>query len=249
MIDLINQKHCAEDIIKKRAKISRQLMRDSENIRSEVITAISPLDLKLMFDLYDAFFFGGWFKGSYRGNLKFSLSRRMTRSAGLTICPKNIAELKPEELALEIRIGVDFLFNYGALEGPIPVNGIDTSNSLQALQLVFEHELCHVIEYICFQASKCSGDRFMTIANNIFGHTARYHNLPSYRQIAHQKLMLNIGDTVSFTFKGKKLKGILNSINKRATILVPDKKGCFVDKQGNRYSKYYVPLKILEPAD
>jgi hypothetical protein len=249
MIDLITKKNSAEDIIKKRAKIACHLMRESKNIRSEVITTISPLDLKLMFDLYDAFFFGGWFKDSYQGKLKLSLSRRMTKSAGATICPKNIAEINPEDLVLEIRIGVDFLFNYGMLEGPIPVNGINTSNSLQALQLVFEHELCHVIEYICFHASKCNGDRFKTIANNLFGHTAIHHSLPTYRQIANQKLVLNIGDTVCFTLKGKKLKGILNNITKRATVLVPNKNGCFVDKYRNRYSKYYVPLDLLEPAD
>jgi hypothetical protein len=249
MIDIINKKNSTEDIIKKRAKIANRIMRESSSIQSEVITSISSLDLKLMFELYDAFFFGGWFKDSYQGKLKLSLSKRMTKSAGATICPKNIAEINPEDLVLEIRIGVDFLFNYGMLKGPIPVNGINTSNSLQALQLVFEHELCHVIEYLCFYASKCSGDRFMTIANNLFGHTARHHNLPTYRQIAHHKLVLNIGDTVYFTFKGKKLKGILNNITKRATVLVLNKNGCFVDKQGNRYSKYYVPLELLEPGD
>lgn len=249
MIDLINQKRNAEGVIKKRSKISRLFMKESQNIQSRVITTISPLDLKLMFDLYDKFFFGNWFKNSYQGKLKFSLSRRMTKSAGSTICPKNIAGIKLEELVLEIRIGVDFLFNYDVVEGPKPVCGVNTSDSLQALQLVFEHELCHVIEYICFHSSKCSGARFRTIANNLFGHTASHHNLPTYKQIANQNFELNIGDTVFFTFKGKKLKGILNNIKKRATVLVPDKNGPFGDNQGNTYSKYYVPLKLLEPAD
>ncbi|HBG22774.1 MAG TPA: hypothetical protein DDW83_05910, partial [Peptococcaceae bacterium] len=131
--------------------------------------------------------------------------------------------------------------------GPKPVCGVDTDTSLQALQLVFEHELCHVIEYICFHKSNCSGGRFKTIANNLYGHTASHHNLPTYKQIAKQKFVLNIGDSVSLTFKGKKLKGILHNINKRATVLVSDKTGSFTDKQGKRYAKYYVPLELLEP--
>jgi hypothetical protein len=46
MINLITKKNSAEDIIKKRAKIASHfashLMRESKNIRSEVITTISP---------------------------------------------------------------------------------------------------------------------------------------------------------------------------------------------------------------
>jgi hypothetical protein len=150
MINLITKKNSAEDIIKKRAKIASHLMRESKNIQSEVITTISPLDLKLMFDLYDAFFFGGWFKDSYQGKLKLSLSRRMTKSAGATICPKNIAEINPEDLVLEIRIGVDFLFNYGMLEGPIPVNGSSVKHSLAS------SSFCRSPATICCVLTLCS---------------------------------------------------------------------------------------------
>ena len=247
MINLIKQKSNTEDIVKRRKNIARLLMKESENIKSGAISTVSTLDLRLLFALYDRIFLGDWFKKNFKGELKFSLSRRMTRSAGSTRCPKNIAELAPHELVLEIRIGVDFLFNYGLIEGPKPVCGVDTDTSLQALQLVFEHELCHVIEYICFHKSNCSGGRFKTIANNLYGHTASHHNLPTYKQIAKQKFVLNIGDSVSLTFKGKKLKGILHNINKRATVLVSDKTGSFTDKQGKRYAKYYVPLELLEP--
>ena len=249
MINLINKKHTAEDIVQRRSDISKRFIKASHNIQSGVITAILSADLVLMFVLYDQLFFDNWFKDSYKGKMKFSLSRRMTKSAGSTICPKNIAELKPEKVVLEIRIGVDFFFQYGMVEGPKPVCGVNTNNSLEALQLVFEHELCHIIEYICFGASNCRGGRFKTIANNLFAHTASHHNLPTYQQIANQKFALNIGDTVLFTFKGKQLKGVIVNITKRATIMVKDKNGLFVDKQGIRYTKYYVPLNLLEPAN
>ncbi|MDD2556214.1 MAG: hypothetical protein PHV50_01115 [Syntrophaceticus sp.] len=246
MIDLIKRKHNTEDIVKRRKKIAKHIMKDSQDIKSGTISSISTLDLELLFDLYDSFFLGDWFNRNYKGKLNFSLSRRMTRSAGSTLCSKNIAESAPQELVLEIRIGVDFLFNYGLIERVKTVCGVDTNNSLQALQLVFEHELCHVIEYICFQKSNCKGNRFKTIASNLFGHTASHHNLPTYKQIAKQKFVLNIGDSVSFTFKEERMNGILNNINKRATVLVPDKTGPYKDKLGNRYTKYYVPLELLE---
>jgi len=243
---LLTTKRHKNDIDSKRAEILRLLTLESPNIKNGVIDSISTGDLKLMFQLYDRIFFENRFKDNFKGKVRFSLSRRMTRSAGLTIFPKNIDKIKPEELVLEIRIGVDFFFHYGLLEGSKTVCGIRTNNSLEALQLVFEHELCHAIEFIHFKESNCSGDRFRTIANNLFGHTESYHKLPTHKQIANQKLGLNLGDTVSFTFEGKKLTGILYNINKRATVMVRDKNGSLADNQGNRYSKYYVPLMLLK---
>lgn len=245
MIEYINKKHNNDLIIKKRSEICDMLILESQNIKSHTISSISVTDLKLIFELYDRHFFGNWFKEKCKSRLKFSLSRRMTKSAGLTICPKNIDKIKPEELVIEIRIGVDFFFQYGLIEGSKTVCGIRTENSLQALLLVFEHEICHAIEFILYKSSKCSGSRFKTIANNIFGHTDSYHKLPTHRQIASQKFGLNIGDAVNFTFDGRKMSGFIYSINKRATVMVKDKNGNLFDRYGNRYSKYYVPINML----
>ncbi len=184
-------------------------MQSSPNINCGDIDTISTADLHLLFQLYDQIFLDNWFKTNYRGKFKFSLSRRMTRSAGQTRCPKNIGNIKPEQLTIEICIGVDFFFQYDLVEGNKAVGGITIANSLEALQLVFEHELCHAIEYICFGKSNCSADRFKSIAGNLFGHTGEFHSLPTHRRIASQKMGLKPGDTVSFSFKGNKLHGIL----------------------------------------
>ena len=103
-----------------------------------------------------------------------------------------------------------------------------------------------MIEFIHFKKSNCRGKRFKELANNLFGHTESFHKLPTYRQIANQKLGLNIGDTISFNLEGMRLMGVLYNINKRATVLVQDKNGALIDKQGVRYSKYYVPLTLIE---
>jgi hypothetical protein len=246
MLDILKTKRNKDEIDSKREEISKLLKNQSPNIKNGTISTISTADLKLLFQLYDQIFLENWFKESFKGKIKFSLSRRMTKSAGLTLCPKNIDKVKPEELVIEIRIGVDFFFQYGLVEGSKSVCGIKTSNSLEALQLVFEHELCHVMEFIHFKESNCGGERFKATASNLFGHTESYHKLPTHRQIANQKLGLNIGDTVTFNFEGKRLKGILYNINKRATVMVRNKNGPLVDDKGNRYSKYYVPLMLLE---
>lgn len=246
MLDILKTKSTSYDVKNKRQEIAKILMQQSSNINSGAITTISTADLNSLFLLYDQIFFENWFKESFKGKMKFSLSRRMTKSAGLTRCPKNVDKIKPEELTIEIRIGVDFFLQYGLVKGSKTVCGVKTNNSLEALQLVFEHELCHVIEFIHFKRSSCKGKRFKVIANNLFGHTESYHKLPTSKQIANQKLGLRIGDTVKFNYEGKKLKGIIYNINKRATVMVRNSKGPLIDNKGNRYSKYYVPLTLLE---
>ncbi|AOY74557.1 SprT-like domain-containing protein [Clostridium formicaceticum] len=242
MIPFIQYKLEGKIIKKKRDIVYKSLIEASPNINNGNIKEISETDLELLFSLYNQVFLENRLKKDFKGTFSFSLSKRMTKSAGLILYSKNINKMKSEGEKIEIRIGVDFFLQYDLLEGKKTVCGIDTKNSLEALQLVFEHEICHAIEYIYFKKSSCKGERFKTISNNLFGHTESYHQLPTYRQIANKKLGLKIGDQVSFTFQGKKVDGIIYRINKRATVMVKDKKGQFIDKEGNRYIKYYVPL-------
>lgn len=235
-----------KDINQKRDRVLDGLKNLSHNIKTDVIEKISSWDLELLFRLYDQVFFDNWFGDTYRGKLKFSLSRRMTKSAGISLCPKNIASIKPEDLILEIRIGIDFFFNYDITEGDNLVCGLKTKTATRALQLVFEHELCHLIEFIVYQNSSCRNERFKLMAKNLFGHKESHHSLPNQRAIINQKYNFQIGDRVSFILKGKETVGIVYNITKRATVMVRDKNGIMVDKKGNRYAKYYVPLALLQ---
>ena len=197
MTQILETKYSQQAIQQKRLKIYKQLMLQSANIKIGAITAISTADLYSLFELYDSVFFKNWFKESFKGLIHFSLSRRMTKSAGSTLCPKH-ANTEIQKLPVfEIRIGVDFFFNYHLAEGSKKVCGINTNSSLEALQLVFEHELCHVLEFIHFNDSNCSGERFKAIAGNLFGHTDSHHQLPTHKKIAYQKLGLKVGDPVS----------------------------------------------------
>jgi hypothetical protein len=232
-------------IQQKRAEIARRLIARSANIKDHAITCIAPADLKILFDLYNELFFKNCFLQDFRGKMKFSLSRRLTRSAGKTICPKNMGRLKPEEIVMEIRMGVDFFFDYDAVKSEKKVNGLSCRNALEAFQLVFEHELCHVIEFISFQTSNCSRARFKNIARSLFGHLTSYHQLPTRQRIVCEKLGLAIGDPVSFIDGNQRVRGVLTKINKRATVMVRDQKGNYADREGNRYRKFLVPVELL----
>lgn len=242
---ILEIKHSPGDIIRKRQEITTQLQTTFKNVAIK-IDKISTEELQLLFELYDEVFLYNWFEKHYEGKIKFSLSKRMTKSAGLTLCPKNVGRIRENDLTIEIRIGIDLFYKYDALEGIKEACGVKTESSLVAMQVVLEHELCHAIEFLCLHKSSCKGSFFKTLASNIFGHSESYHCLPTQRQIAKEKLGLSIGDTVTFEVKGKTLAGIINNINKRATVMVKDSRGGYRDSKGNRYSKYYVPLALLK---
>jgi hypothetical protein len=167
----------------KRTLIAKLFMEKSTNIKTPDIKRISAQDVELLFSLYDRVFFDLWFRDSFKGRFRFSLSKRMTKSAGMTVCPKNIMNIKPEDVVIELKIGVDIILGYGTLENSTKVGGIQTASSLEALMLVMEHEIVHVIEFITYGRSSCKGKRFKTIAGNIFGHTESTHSLPTQKEL------------------------------------------------------------------
>ena len=56
------------------------------------------------------------------------------------------------------------------------------------------------------------------------------------------------GDTVRFLHEGAWKTGIVNGINRRATVLVPVRSGILFDDD-RRYRRYYVPLELLDTAN
>lgn len=234
-----------DEILTRRNKITRKIQLYSPNIKDTAINRISTTDLQLLFDLYDELFFQKQFAHNYEGRINFSLSNRLIKTAGKTLSPKDLNGIPLKDLVLEIRIGTYFLFKYTEIEGKKNVAGIATSNALEALQLIFEHELCHVLELLVFGESNCNRERFKIIAGNLFGHTESTHHLPTPRRIAREKYGLQIGDEVGFDFNHCQLQGVLYKINKRATVMVEDEKGSYTDSNGKRYAKYYVPLNLL----
>jgi len=240
-----NLKYSMSEIIKKRNTIRNKFIRQSKNVETGNIQCMSNDDLKILFDLYDEEFFGKYFSGNFKGDLTFSLSTRMTSAAGKTIYSRKLKSLPEAEEAYEIRIGIKFFYQYYKVERDKIVSGINTKDSLEAFQIVFEHELCHLIELHLYKESSCSKLRFKNMVNGMFAHTEVFHQLPSQKEIISQNYGFKIGQKVSFINEGKKYSGLIYKINKRATVMVKDKKGSYRDVDGNAYSKWYVHFEQL----
>lgn len=247
MIKLSTLKISKELIQSNRNKIYNEFIANSSNINSGIITQISPNDLKLLFSLYDKIFFNNYFKNNFKSKLVFSLSPRMTNSAGKLIYPKNLPNIKIDDAKFELRMGINFFFKYYETNDDKIANGIKTKDSLEAFMIVFEHELCHLIELIDYNYTNCKKDNFKKISFDIFRHTNSYHELPTHKKIAVQKYGFKIGDAVSFIHNKKKNTGFIYNINQRATIMVKNTNGQYIDDNGNKYVKYYVSLDKLIP--
>ena len=126
------------------------------------------------------------------------------------------------------------------------VNGIVCHDRLEATMRVLEHEIIHLIELIVFGSSSHSRPRFKRLSRNIFGHTDVTHQLVTQTEIAKKKFNLRVGDKVVFEFEGKQYRGIISRITKRATVMVENPHGAYVDAQGTHYTKYLVPLRFLK---
>ena len=150
-----------------------------------------------------------------------------------------------EDISYEISIAIDTLFEgFGEADRRVTVCGLDCGNRLEALQRIFEHEVVHLIEYLCWETSNCTAHRFQEIAARFFGHRAHTHELITRRERAAD-LGIRVGSRVTFTFEGQLLSGRVNRITKRATVLVEDSEGARYS-DGRHYKSYYVPLAHLE---
>ena len=82
------------------------------------------------------------------------------------------------------------------------------------------------------------------MSRNIFGHGASTHDLVTPAERAVMKFDLRIGDAVRFEFEGRAMQGVVNRVNRRATVLVESPKGVRYTN-GKRYEKFYIPLGML----
>ncbi len=225
-------------------QIRRDLLSSSRYIRQPNFTAIHPHDLEFLFANYDERFFAGLYRRALDGtSLGFRLSPRMTRSGGATTRYR----ARTGQVSYEIAIAISMLFDaFRDADRRITVCGLECQDRLAALQRIFEHELVHLAEYLCWDHSDCTAERFQGIAGRLFLHRAHTHALVT-RQERAAAAGIRVGSRVSFIFEGKRLIGRVNRITKRATVLVEDPTGVKYS-DGLCYNTYYVPISWLEPA-
>jgi hypothetical protein len=125
--------------------------------------------------------------------------------------------------------------------------GLPCRTRLEALQRIFEHELVHLAEWLCWGESHCGRPRFQGIAKRLFLHRAHTHQLITRSERAARDGII-VGSRVAFAFRGRPLTGRVNRITKRATVLVEDARAPRWS-DGRRYARYYVPLGRLRLVD
>ena len=128
----------------------------------------------------------------------------------------------------------------------VTVCGLPCSDRLGALQRLFENELVHLAEWLCWDESHCRRKRFQGIPARLFDHRAHTHQLVTRSERA-LKLGFGIGTLVSFLYRGRRLQGQVNRTTKHATVLIGDPKG-ELWSDGHRYVRHYVPLRELRPV-
>ena len=202
------------------------------------VASLKSTTLFAVLERYDKLFLNGYLSRAY-GQIDVTLSSRLTSSAGKFIYARNPSQRLQHA---EIRMSSDFLFRLN--EGPFTLNGLSVATPQEAFLVVFEHELCHAIEAALYGSTGHS-KRFLALANGLFLHTTTTHSLPTRKQVAAQD-GLSVGMRASFPYEGKQLSGLVTYIGKTATVMVPALRGAYRDKMGRRYTKYRVPLELLQ---
>ena len=238
----------ADQIVACTRHIHAAVLSKSKYIDDPNFTTIHPADLELLFAEYDGKFFDGQIRKTLGTvPLHFGLSKRMTSSGGKTAHYTGRADGKQW---YEISVSTTILFGCfgGDDHRPITASGIVCGNRLDALQRVMEHELVHLVEMLLWGKSSCAKPRFHSITLRFFGHTENRHQLITPREKAIVKYGIKPGMPVRFRFDGVEHKGVVNRINKRATVLVEDRNGQRYS-DGKHYAKFYVPVQLLEAME
>ena len=221
--------------------IGRRLLLASSHVGEPDFRRLHPDDLSFLFAAYDARFLNG-LCGELLGpdGVTFRLSSRMSRAGGKTTRLRG-----PDGTSrFEIAVATSILFDGFVADDPeVTACGLPCRHRLDALQRLFEHELVHLAEWMCWDASHCGRERFQGIAARLFLHRAHTHQLITRTERA-AKLGIAVGARVTFRYQGRWLEGRVNRVTKRATVLVDDPAGERWS-DGRRYARYYVPLEAL----
>ncbi len=109
---------------------------------------LSRADLRLMYERYDAHAFGG-FLGRHLGRrIAFDLSDRMTSAGGRTTW-----EHRDDFFTITLALQPLTHTFTDEVDRPIHVCGCRCHDRLEAAQRIFEHELCHLVEFLARRES------------------------------------------------------------------------------------------------
>jgi len=214
------------------------------------LSVLLPQNLERIYLLYEELLFRGALGRLLRAGghtLAFDFNRRLTRTGGRLVTVRR-PDL-PFHFRLEVSSHIIAKSFSDAMPGPFQINGLRAENRIEAVILILEHEIVHLAEYLLYGDSNCSRGRFRRLIYDWFGHTDVTHRLATAgAELAGRGL--RIGSLVEFDFRGEVLRGRINRVTKRATVLVPStpEKGCRYS-DGRHYQKLLVPIPLLRPVE
>ncbi len=219
--------------------IYQEMLQNSKFIKSANFEEMAVSDLKKLFELYDKFFFQNYFTDTLGKRISFKFNRRLKSSAGQT-------KFHMSKGLFVISFSPDLFFHsFDGENRDIEIGGLKCQDRLEALMRVMEHEMIHLVEFHLTGKSRCAGKQFRTILWNMFGHVERKHKLVTLKEKTLREKDLQIGDMVEFPYKKKILKGLLYRFSNKATVMVQNSNGNLRDKEGNRFSKFLVPIDLI----
>lgn len=237
------------DIDERRASIRAHVLQHSRVIQQANFLRYYDGDLGLLFDHYDRLFFANTITDRLkRDRLNYPTLRfsgRLRSAGGRTTRTRH----RDGTITYGIEIATHILADNfkDAAHRSVEVSGIACTDRLHALMFIFEHEMLHLYEFLFTSKSNCKAKPFRQLASHLFGHRASVHTMITAREKTWQSTTLRPRDRVEFTFEGQVLRGIINRINRRATVLVENPRGRkYTD--GKRYVSYYVAIPHLRPA-
>ena len=234
----------ADTIYTKRSAVRERVSRESSHFGVGDLEGLSAADLHLLFGSYDDLFFQNQLSGLLTASgsqILFDVSKRMT-SAGANITRRGT---KSTRRVYRIAVSAPVLFASFRRTGDTPTaNGVVCTDRTMALQVLMEHEFVHLYEMLTTGKSN-HGSLFKKVALDLFGHTDFRHNLVTVVQQASERLGVRLGEQVGFSFRGSRMVGKRNAVNRRATVLVPHRGGAEY-KDGQKYLKFYVPVSSLQ---
>ncbi|MGF1581859.1 MAG: hypothetical protein ACFCD0_21225 [Gemmataceae bacterium] len=239
----------ADVIADHRNTIYDATLKDSRYMKEGNFKSFHPEDLHRMYTLYDELFYEHQLEeGLADLPITFGISKKMTKAGGKTT--RHWKRGKPHVATrFEISFSAPLLFQtFQDVQRDVSINGVLCHDRLEALQLVFEHELTHLSEFLIWDKSSCKGNRFQSVATRMFGHVEYTHQLITQAERALSKYQIRVGDIVSFEYGGEQHVGLVNRITKRVTVLVQSSNGERYN-DGKRYAKYYVPLDLLTKVE
>ncbi|MEQ1904703.1 MAG: hypothetical protein ABL888_10990, partial [Pirellulaceae bacterium] len=235
-------------IAAKRTLVAKFVVENSGRFQDGWFSSLRTDDLEIMFTAIDKFFLDGWCQQAINSGghlLDFRLGKRMTHCGGKTTT--RIQPRTRHQKQIEIAISPRLLHESFETQSEAYVTGVVCHSPLDAFARIMEHEMLHLLEMVLWNDSSCAKKRFKGIANGMFGHRESTHRLLTPSQIAQKRHQITIGSQVIFKFREQTLTGVVNRIDRRATVLVPNPNGLrFTD--GKRYNKFYVPVTALRTA-